>query len=100
MHWLGRHRLLVLSAICLFWTGLVLVLHWTPDLPFVSAVWSGEKRFEDFLEREGRKTPTRDDFVFLGIDQSTLQMPPPPFLAAVCRVRDPGYRKNQTRSKV
>jgi len=31
------------------------------------------------LRREGRKTPTPDDFVFLGIDQSTLQ--PPPFTA-------------------
>ena len=75
MHWLSRHRLLSLAALCLFWTSLVLLLHWTPDLPFVSAVWSGEKRFEDFLEREGRKTPTPDDFVFLGIDQRTLQMP-------------------------
>ena len=70
MHWLGRHRLLILAAISLFWTGLVLLLHFYPDVPFVSAVWSGEKRFEDFLQREGRKTATRDDFVFLGIDQS------------------------------
>ncbi len=54
----------------------MLLLHFYPYLPFVSAVWSGEKRFEDFLEREGRKTPTRDDFVLLGIDQSTLQLPP------------------------
>ena len=76
MHWLGRHRLLILAAISLFWTGLVLLLHFYPDVPFVSAVWSGEKRFEDFLQREGRKTATRDDFVFLGIDQSTLQLPP------------------------
>ena len=28
------------------------------------------------LRREGRKTATRNDFVFLGIDQSTLQLPP------------------------
>ena len=35
-----------------------------------------ETKFEDFLQREPRKTPTRDDFVFLGIDQSTLQLPP------------------------
>ena len=76
MHWLGRHRLLILAAISLFWTGLVLLLHFYPDLPFLSAVWSGEKRFEDFLQREGRKTATRDDFVFLGIDQSTLELPP------------------------
>ncbi len=76
MHWLSRHRLLILAATCLFFTGLVLLLRLAPDVPFVSAVWSGEKRFEDFLQEEGRKTPTRDDFVFLGIDQSTLELPP------------------------
>jgi adenylate cyclase len=74
VHWLGRHRRLVLGAIAAFWTGLVLLLHFTPGVPFFSAVWSGEKRFEDFLQKEGRKTPTRDDFVFLGIDQSTLDL--------------------------
>ncbi len=72
MNWLWRHRLLVLGAICLFWTALVLLLHFTPDVPFLSAVWSGEQRFEDFLQSEGRKTATRDDMVFLGIDQTTL----------------------------
>ena len=76
MHWLSRHRLLILAAICTFFTGLVLLLHLAADVPFVSAVWSGEKRFEDFLQKEGRKTPTRNDFVFLGIDQSTLELPP------------------------
>lgn len=76
MHWLSRHRLLVLAGICGFFTALVLILHSTPEVPFFSAVWSGEKRFEDFLEREGRKTAPRDDFVFLGLDQSTLQLPP------------------------
>ncbi len=76
MHWLGRHRLLILGAICLFFTSLVLSLHYAPDVPFVSAVWSGEKRFESFLQREGRKTATREDFVLLAIDQSTLQLPP------------------------
>ena len=76
MHWLARHRLLILGAICAFWTGLTLLLHFTPDVPFFSAVWSGEQRFEDFLQSEGRKTPTRDDLVFLGIDQTTLQLPP------------------------
>ncbi|MDQ3200386.1 MAG: adenylate/guanylate cyclase domain-containing protein [Verrucomicrobiota bacterium] len=77
MHWLGRHRYLILGAICSFWTGLVLLLHLAADIPFVSAVWSGQKRFEDFLQSEGRKTPTQDNFVFLGIDQNTLQLPPP-----------------------
>jgi len=76
VHWLARHRLLILGAICSFWTGLVLLLHFTPGIPFLSAVWWGEQRFEDFLQSEGRKTPTRDDFVFLGIDQTTLQLPP------------------------
>ena len=76
MHWLARYRLLVIAGICLFWTGLVLVLHFTPNVPFFSGVWSGDQRFEDFLQSEGRKTPTRDDFVFLGIDQSTLELPP------------------------
>ena len=47
-----------------------------PGVPFFSAVWSSQKRFESFLQKEGRKTPTRADFVFLGIDQSTLQLPP------------------------
>ena len=76
MHWLSRHRLLILAGICGFFTGLVLLLHLTPDVPFFSAVWSGEKQFENFLQTEGRKTATRDDFVFLGIDQTTLQLPP------------------------
>ena len=76
LFWLGRHRLLVLAAICAFCTGLILLLHFAADVPFVSGVWSGEKRFEDFLQKEGRKTPTRDDFVFLGLDQSTLELPP------------------------
>ena len=76
MHLLTRYRLLILAAICAFFAGLVLLLHFTPGVPFFSAVWSGEQRFEDFLEKEGRKTPTRDDFVFLGIDQSTLELPP------------------------
>ncbi len=75
MHWLRRQRLLVLAAICGFFTGLVLLLHFTPGVPFFSAVWSGEERFEDFLQKEGRKTATRGDFVFLGIDQSTLELP-------------------------
>ena len=44
--------------------------------PFVSAPWRGEQSFEDLLRREGRKTATRNDFVFLGLDQSTLQLPP------------------------
>ncbi|PYK15948.1 MAG: hypothetical protein DME64_04940 [Verrucomicrobia bacterium] len=76
MHWLGRHRLLVLALICVFCTGLILSGHFFPGVPFISAPWRGEQSFEDFLRREGRKTPAPADFVFLGIDQSTLQLPP------------------------
>src|SRR5438876_1264137 len=76
MHWLGRHRLPILGAICAFWTLLVLSLDFAQGLPFFSTLWRSEQSFEDLLRREGRKTATRPDFVFLGIDQSTLQLPP------------------------
>jgi adenylate cyclase len=76
MHWLGRHRFLVLAFICVFWTGVMVLGHFLPDAPFLSAPWRGEQSFEDLLRREGRKTLAPSDFVFLGIDQSTLQLPP------------------------
>src|SRR5262249_10553617 len=76
MPWFGRARLLVLTLICLFWTGLIFVGHFFPTAPFVSVPWRGEPNFEDLLQREGRKTTPPRDFVFLGIDQSTLQWPP------------------------
>src|SRR6516162_2490141 len=76
MQWLGRHRLLVLGVICVFWTGLIFVGHFLPTTPFLSAPWRGEQSFEDLLRKEGRKTATRNDFVFLGLDQSTLELPP------------------------
>jgi len=76
MHWLGRHRLLILASICASWTGLILLGHFFSSTPFVSVPWRGEQSFEDLLRTEGRKTPTPSDFVFLGIDQSTLELPP------------------------
>src|SRR5213079_2011756 len=76
MHWLGRHRLLVLGVICVFWTGLIFLGHFFPMTPFLSAPWRGEQSFEDLLRKEGRKTTAPRDFVFLGLDQSTLQLPP------------------------
>ncbi|HVD95313.1 MAG TPA: adenylate/guanylate cyclase domain-containing protein [Candidatus Limnocylindria bacterium] len=76
MHWLGRHRLLVLTLICFFWTGLIVLGHFLPGVPFLSVPWRGEQSFEDLLRREGRKTPAPHDFVFLGLDQSTLELPP------------------------
>src|SRR5438045_9000034 len=76
MHWLCRYRLLILAAICVFWTGLILLGHFFSATPFLCVPWRGEQSFEDLLRTEGRKTATRNDFVFLGIDQSTLQLPP------------------------
>ncbi len=76
MHWFSRARLFVLTLICLFWTGLIFLGHFFPGAPFLSAPWRGEQSFEDLLRREGRKTAAPRDFVFLGLDQSTLQLPP------------------------
>src|SRR6266480_2132890 len=76
MHGLSRHRLLILASICVFWTGAIFLGHFFSATPFLSVPWRGEQSFEDLLRREGRKTATPRDFVFLGIDQSTLQLPP------------------------
>src|SRR5438045_4654063 len=74
MSWLARHRRLAFAAICTFWTAVVLVGHFFPTLPFISIPWRGEQGFEDLLRTEGRKTTTRDDFIFLGIDQQSEQL--------------------------
>src|ERR1041385_6254173 len=76
MQWLGRHRVSVLGVICFFWTGLIFLGHFFPATPFLSAPWRAEQGFEDLLRQEGRKTAAPRDFVFLGVDQSTLQLPP------------------------
>src|SRR6266498_1181188 len=76
MHWLGRHRFLVLAFVSVFWTGVIFLGHFFPGVPFLSAPWRGEQSFEDLLRREGRKTAPPQDFVFLGLDQSTLHLPP------------------------
>src|SRR5205823_12297429 len=36
--------------------------------------WRSEQGFEDLLRREGRKTKTHPDFVFLGIDETTRNL--------------------------
>ncbi len=76
VHWLGRYRLLILASICVFWTAVIFLGHFYPATPFFSIPWDGEQSFEDLLRKEGRKTAVPPDFVFLGIDQSTLQLPP------------------------
>lgn len=74
MNWIARHRQLVLALICAIWTGAVVLALLYPDWPFLSAVARGEQSFQDLLRREGQKTPTRDDFIFIGIDQQSLQL--------------------------
>jgi adenylate cyclase len=70
---LARHRLSILAAICAFWGAAILV---ALQLPFLSVIWRGEQSVQDWLERDGRKTRTHSEFVFLGIDQSTLNFQP------------------------
>ena len=77
MQWLARHRLIALGAICIFWTGLILLGRIFPRVPFLSSPWSGEQTFEDMLRRQGRKTTERRDFVFVGIDESSRQLSQP-----------------------
>jgi adenylate cyclase len=76
MHWLNRHRSLVLAAICAFWTGLAVAADFFPTFPFLSDIWRAEQSFQDLLRREGRKTATRPEFIFLGIDQNSYEFQP------------------------
>src|ERR1700736_3372025 len=77
MQWLARHRLLALGAICVFWTGLIFLGRVFPQVPFLFSPWSGEQNFEDLLRRDGRKTPERKDFVFVGVDEASTQLNQP-----------------------
>jgi adenylate cyclase len=77
MQWLARHRQIGVAIICVLCTGIVVLGHLFPNLPFLSGIWEQEQNFEDFLQREGRRAKTHPEFVFLGIDQSTLELPPP-----------------------
>lgn len=76
MLWFSRYRRLLLAAICLFWTGGIVLVRNLPSIPFLTSVWSGVQTFEDLMQREGRKTATRPDFAFIGIDQNSLQFAP------------------------
>ncbi|HJT79566.1 MAG TPA: adenylate/guanylate cyclase domain-containing protein, partial [Chthoniobacterales bacterium] len=77
MQWLARHRLIALGAICIFWTGLILLGQRFSKVPFLNSPWVGEQNFEDKLRRDGRTTPERTDFVFVGIDEASKQMHQP-----------------------
>lgn len=74
MHWIGRHRRIVVAVICAFITGGIIAIHFFPNVPFLSAVWRQEQNYQDFLEREGRKTATRADLLYLGIDEASLDL--------------------------
>jgi adenylate cyclase len=76
VHWLSRHRLLILGLIAVFCTGLVALAHFFPTAPLLSTIWSGERSFSDILRREGRKTATHPEFAFIGIDQTSLALKP------------------------
>src|SRR5947207_13594761 len=65
---------MILARICAFITVLLLALHFAAGVPFLSIVWSSEQAYEDVLRREGRKTKTHQDFVFIGIDQESLKL--------------------------
>jgi adenylate cyclase len=65
---------MILAGICIFVTALILALHFAAGVPFLSVVWSSQQAYEDVLRREGRKTKTHKDFVFIGIDQESLKL--------------------------
>ena len=71
---MSRHRRLVIAAICLTTTLIVLLGRSFPGVPFLRVPWFAEQRFHDILRRQGRVTPERADFVFLGIDQQSLEL--------------------------
>ena len=74
MHWLARHRLVLLGLIAALWVALVALAHFFPSAPFLSAIWRGQRSFSDLLRREGRKTAAHQDFVFVGIDEQSLKL--------------------------
>src|SRR5437016_1626153 len=65
---------MILAGICAFVTVLILALHFAAGVAFLSVVWSSQQAYEDVLRREGRKTKTHKDFVFVGIGQESLKL--------------------------
>ena len=77
MNWLGRYRLLILASICVFWTGLIFVGHFFPtDAVSFGAVARRTELSKICFGARAERLRRRNDFVFLGLDQSTLQLPP------------------------
>ena len=71
-----KHRIPILALICVVCTLAIVLVRQIPGVPFLSTIWRSEQPFQDLLRREGRKTAVKPDFLFVGIDQSTLHMPP------------------------
>src|SRR3954447_21681231 len=76
MNWLVRHRAYALALICAFWTVIMLLTLIVPEVPFFSMIARSDQSFGDMLRREGRKTATRPDMIFLGVDEATLNFEP------------------------
>jgi adenylate cyclase len=74
MHWLGRHRRLVLALICVVCTGVIIVAGTFGHVIFANSIWANETSFRDALERKARRTKVHDEFVFLGIDEASKQL--------------------------
>src|SRR5436190_4489062 len=74
MHWLSRHRLLMLGLICAFCTGLIIAAALFRGVMFANSIWAEEITFRDDLEKKARRTKVHDDFVFLGIDEASKQL--------------------------
>src|SRR3984893_5202686 len=76
MHWVYRHRIPILALICAVCTLAIVLVREVPSVPFLSTIWRSEQPFQDLLRREGRKTATKPDFLFVGIDQGSMVMAP------------------------
>src|SRR5438105_804414 len=74
MHWLSRHRLLMLALICAACTGLIIAAARFPGVMFANSIWAKEITFRDDLEKKARRTKVHDDFVFLGIDEASMKL--------------------------
>ena len=77
MRWFNRYRVLGARCDLRFCTAMFSCGHFFPRLPFFSGDLVGRaERSRILMQREGRKTATHPEFVFLGIDQITLELPP------------------------
>ncbi len=74
MHWLGRHRRLVLALICAVCTVVIIAAALFRNVIFADSIWANETNFRDALERKARRTKAHDEFVFLGIDEASQQL--------------------------